>query len=339
MKIAIHQKDGGFGKYWIKYCQDNNIDFKIVDCYNNNIINDLKDCDALMWHHNHANPKDLLFAKELLYSIENSGKAVFPDTKTTWHFDDKLGQKYLLEAMDLPLVPTYVFYSKKEALAWVSDAIFPVVTKLRCGAGSNNVRLIENKYQARRLIKKAFGRGIRPYNTISGIKDSIRLYKMGKTSFKEVVKSILHIIYPFQLEKSKGKERGYVYFQKYIPDCKTDVRIKLVGDRIWAFTRNVRKNDFRASASADFSFDPNLISEKALNLSLEIARKLQAQSLAVDFLPFNGDFLLTEISYAFGFNPEEFEEGYWDGNLVWHPGKFNPFGWMVEDLIARIGIK
>lgn len=339
MKIAIHQKDGGFGKYWIKYCLKNNIDFKIVDCYNNNIINDLEDCDTLMWHHNHLNPKDLLFAKELLYSLENSGKAVFPDINTTWHFDDKLGQKYLLEAMNLPLVPTYVFFSKKEALVWISDATFPIVTKLRCGAGSNNVRLLKTRSKAKRYINKAFGKGIRPHNAIRELKDSILQYKMSKIAFKKVVKSVIHIIYPFQLEKSKDREMGYVYFQKFIPGCKSDIRIKVVGERIWALTRNVRKNDFRASGSGKLVFDQHLIPEKALKLSLEIVRKLKCQSIAIDLLPFNGDFLITEISYAFGLDPEELEAGYWDGNLVWHPGKINPFGWMVEDLIARINAK
>ena len=53
-----------------------------------------------------------------MFSVEASGKKVFPDFNTVWHFDDKVGQKYLLEALDLPLVPTWVFYDKTEALQW-----------------------------------------------------------------------------------------------------------------------------------------------------------------------------------------------------------------------------
>ena len=96
----------------------------------------MDDCDALMWHHFQTNPKAILFAKQLLFALEQSGKKVFPDFRTGWHFDDKLGQKYLLEAIDAPLVPSYVFYDKKEALEWVQKTDFPKVFKLRGGAGS-----------------------------------------------------------------------------------------------------------------------------------------------------------------------------------------------------------
>jgi hypothetical protein len=50
--------------------REKKIPYKIVNCYDSDIIKNLKDCDALMWHHNHANPRDFLFAKELLFSLE-----------------------------------------------------------------------------------------------------------------------------------------------------------------------------------------------------------------------------------------------------------------------------
>lgn len=335
MKIAIHQNDGGFGRHWIAYCIDHNIPYKTVNCYDSNIVNDLNDCDALMWHHNHANPKDLLFAKELLYSLETAGKLVYPDTKTTWFFDDKLGQKYLLEAINLPLVPTFVFFSKKEALGWISNAEWPLVFKLRSGAGSRNVKLIKNKRQAKRIIVKAFGKGLRQYDAYGGIRERFRGYRLGKSSFKEVIKSILHIIYPIQLEKSKGREKGYVYFQKFIPDCKYDIRVQLVGEKMWAMIRPVRENDFRASGSGKIDSDPQKIPVEARKLSLDVVRRLKLQSAAIDLLPSKGGFLITEISYAFGIGPEDMEVGYWDNNMIWHPGEMNPFGWMIEDLIVK----
>ncbi|MFY7651250.1 MAG: dethiobiotin synthase, partial [Chitinophagaceae bacterium] len=50
-----------------------------------NIIQQLQGCTALMWHFNHANPKSTLFAKQLLYSVEEMGLQVFPNYKTVWH--------------------------------------------------------------------------------------------------------------------------------------------------------------------------------------------------------------------------------------------------------------
>ena len=105
MKIGIHE-DTADGKWswsntWISYCEQNGIAYKIVDAYKHNIIDQLSDCDIFLWHFHQENYKDVLFAKKLMYSLEHSGKKVYPNFKSCWHFDDKLGQKYLFEAMGL----------------------------------------------------------------------------------------------------------------------------------------------------------------------------------------------------------------------------------------------
>jgi hypothetical protein len=123
-----------YDKNWIKYCQDNGIDYKLVDCYSNDIVKQITDCDALMWHHYQAGVKDIVFAKQLMYAVEHTGKVVFPDFRTAWHFDDKVGQKYLLESIGAELVPTYVFYDKEDAYKWIEQ----VTTFPKCsssGAG------------------------------------------------------------------------------------------------------------------------------------------------------------------------------------------------------------
>ena len=122
MKIAIHHRPGSFSDRWIEYCKREGIEYKIVDCFQSDIIEQLKVCDALMWHHHHGDYKDVLFAKGLLFSLEQAGIKVFPDFNTGWHFDDKVGQKYLLEAINAPLVPSYVFYDKQSARDWAIDS-------------------------------------------------------------------------------------------------------------------------------------------------------------------------------------------------------------------------
>jgi len=224
-------------------------------------------------------------------------------------------------------------------MEWISKADFPLVLKLRSGAGSRNVRLIKDQKTAKRLIRKSFGRGIRQYNAFGGLVESLRKYRMGKASLKTVIKSIAHFIYPIQLEKSEGRHKGYIYFQEFIPGCKYDIRIQSVGDKMWAMTRMVRKGDFRASGSGKLNYDPKMIPEEALRLSMEISKKLNLQSMAIDLLPFKNGFLIAEISYAFGVDPEELEVGYWDKNLHWHPGKINPFAWMVDDIVRRLNDK
>jgi hypothetical protein len=43
--------------------------------------------------------------------------------------------------------------------------------------------------------------------------------------------------------------------------------------------------------------------------------------------------LIVEMSYGFGVDSDEFDFGYWDPDLKWHKGKFNPYGWMVEEVL------
>lgn len=333
MKIGIHHSKGSYSSEWISYCKKNNIPYKVVNSYSSDIIKTLEDCDIFMWHHNQNNPKDILFAKQLLFALEQSGKIVYPDWKTGWHFDDKLGQKYLLEALNLPLVPSYVFYSITDALEWASNYQFPAVFKLRCGAGSYNVTFVKTKKEAIHLIKKAFAKGLRHVNPIMDINEKIRKISYHKAGFRDLIKSALHLIYPYQIEKVKGREQGYVYFQDFVKGCRFDIRVQLIGDKCYAMTRNVRKNDFRASGSGDIDYDGSKVPVEAIKLTFDVARKLKMQTLAIDLLPKGDSFLIAEISYAFAIDEGELDFGYWDDSLIWHPGPINPFAWMVEDLI------
>ena len=156
MKIAIHKDMGSFSDRWIPYCEAENISYKIVNCYHSDIISHLHDCDGLMWHWTLVDYKSALFTRQLLQSLEKKGLSIYPDINSSWHYDDKLGQKYLLESIDAPLVKSYVFYTKREALDWLEKATFPKVFKLRGGAGSVNVSLVKNKRRAKFLINRAF---------------------------------------------------------------------------------------------------------------------------------------------------------------------------------------
>lgn len=335
MKIAIHHRPGSFSDRWIAYCEKNDIDFKIVNAYDSDIVERVSDCDAFMWHHHHANAKDTLFAKQLIYSLETTGIKCFPDFRTTWHFDDKVGQKYLLEAVGAPLVPSYVFYSKKEALDWIDKTEFPKVFKLRGGAGSKNVMLAHDKKEARRLVKKAFGRGFLQSSISNLISEDIRKYREGKLSLKIVIKSIAaYFIKRDSFHKNHAPERGYAYFQEFIPNNSFDIRICVVGNHAFALKRMTRRGDFRASGSGNIIYDKSQIDERCVKLAFEVNEKLQMQSVAFDFVfDKENNPLIVEISYGYAVAAYDKCEGYWDNELNWFGGEgFDFCGWMVENI-------
>ncbi|NMC40779.1 MAG: hypothetical protein GYA43_06365 [Bacteroidales bacterium] len=333
MKIAIHNSQGSFSDRWIAYCEARRIQYKSVDCFKDSIIKDISDCDALMWHFHQNSPRAILIAKQLLFSLEQAGMRVFPDFNTVWHFDDKVGQKYLLEAIGAPFVPTRVFYEKEEALEWIEKTTFPKVFKLRNGAGSQNVRLVRSKNEAGKIIQKAFGRGFPPYDALGSLKERWRLFRLHKTNLRDIVEGIVRFVIPPPYARLRGREKGYVYFQEFIEGNDSDTRIIVIGNKAFAIKRMVRSGDFRASGSGNILYNKDLFDENIVKLSFDLAKRLKAQCVAFDYLYQNNNPLLTEISY--GFSPEGYDpcSGYWDSGLNWHEGKFNPYGWMVEMVI------
>jgi glutathione synthase/RimK-type ligase-like ATP-grasp enzyme len=334
MKIAIHKSEFGFHPRWKAYCEEKNIPFKVVNCYANDIIDQLKECQALMWHHSQGNPKDLLIAKQILFALEQTGFKVFPDFKTNWHFDDKLGQKYLLERAGAPLVPSYIFFEKQKALEWVSTVSFPKVFKLRGGAGSANVKLVNSSGQAKKFINKAFSSGWNNYDAMGSLRERLRKWRQGKTAFFDVIKGLVRFVYPPKFSKVLGKEYGYVYFQDFIPRNDSDTRIIVIDSKAFALKRYVRENDFRASGSGNFGYSKDLFDERCIRLSFELTKSLDLQVGAFDYVFDEANNpLLVEVSY--GYVKEVYYPcpGYWDENLTWHEGQFNHEGWMVESIL------
>lgn len=333
--VAVHSTNWGFTPDWISYLKDKAIPFKLVNCYSTNIIEDLNECDILLWHHHHSDAKDVVFAKQLLFALEQGGKKVFPNFNTGWHFDDKVGQKYLLETLQIPTAKSFIFFDKQAALEWAKKAEFPKVFKLRGGAGSSNVRLVENTKDAIRLIRKAFGIGFPSYDKWGDLQENWRKYRLGKSTLIEVAKSFRRIFYSTKYAKVVGPERGYILFQEFAKENAFDIRVITIGERAFAIKRLVRENDFRASGSGFLVYDPNEIDIRCVKLAFEAAKKLNAQVVAYDFVFKEGAPLIVEINYGYAHQSYFDCPGYWDSDLTWHDGKFNSAHWIVELIISQ----
>lgn len=335
MKIAIHPQKNSFSERWIKYCEERNIDYKIVNAFDSNIVEQLKDCEVFMWHHHHANFKDVIAAKKILFALEHAGIKVFPDFKTGWHFDDKVAQKYLLEAINAPLVPSYVFYDKQQALDWAKITSYPKVFKLKGGAGASNVKLVKNYSNAVTLINKAFGRGFAQFDRIGYFKERFNKFKNGKDNFIGVLKGFARIFIVPEFSKKQPTEKGYIYFQDFIKNNNFDTRVVVINGKFAAAEKRfVREGDFRASGSGMFSYED--INIDLIKVAFEVANKLNLQSVAFDFIfDENEKPLIIEISYGFGTTGINEVLGYWDSNLNWYSSKFNPQKLILNHLIKE----
>ncbi len=337
INIAIQHTVGSYSDRWIDYCKQNNYNYKLVDCYKSDIFKQLDGCTHFLWHFKHSRLKDMLFAKQLLYSISNMGIKVFPNYNTVWHFDDKIGQKYLLESIGAPLVNSYVFYDKISALEGVNKASYPFVFKLRGGAGSSNVKLIKSKAQALKVINVAFSKGFYSKPPAHRMKENWIKFKRNKSFsyIRETLGGLKNYLFQTHQQKLDNKiEKGYLYFQEFLPTNDFDIRIVVIGNRANASKRVVRENDFRASGSGLSLYSKDEIDERCVKIAFEISKKLNSQSVAFDFIfGKNNEPKIVEISYATPTKVHDPCEGYWDNNLKWYSGHFISEYWIIEDLL------
>ena len=338
MKIAIHKdlNPYSYSRYWMEYCIVNSIPYKMVNAFDSDIIEQLNDCDIFMWHHYQVDPKAYNVAKQILFSLEEAGKIVFPDFRTGWHFDDKLGQKYLFEALGIKAAKAYSFFDKKTAYDWVKKTSYPKVFKLRGGAGSYNVALIKSKNQACRYIRKAFGKGFNSYDSLLRVRHAIRDLFNGSMGIKHLLATMYLYVFPNKTTHLP-KQREYIYFQEFIPNDGFDYRVEVCGDKAIALVRYCRKGDFRASGGHNDHFDKDLIPKDVIKFAFEIVDKLKSQSSALDIVrnKETGELFLVENSYCYGIDADEFEHGYWDRDANWHNEAFNGIYWMIEYVINQ----
>ncbi|MGQ0556514.1 MAG: ATP-grasp domain-containing protein [Nitrospiraceae bacterium] len=278
-------------------------------------------------------------ARDVIMAVETMGVKVFPSTPTCWHFDNKIAQKYLLEAIGAPLVPTYVFYNLKEALSWIDRASFPKVFKLRRGAGSSNVKLAHSATEARALAERAFSSGFSPVSPYG--QDALKRYRVAKErgDLLSVVKRLPRVFATIQgNRKMMGRERGYIYFQDFIPGNDFDTRVTVIGDRAFAFTRNVRPGDFRASGSGDVVYDTDRINRRCVEIAFNVTRKVRSQSMAFDFVSGeNQQPFILEVSYGYSSQVVHSCPGYWDSRLNWCEGQVWPQDAILIDLLNDMG--
>lgn len=343
LRLAIVHRPSSFSDRWIEWCRSNGVEHSIIDGYASDVMERLRGHDALLWHFDHEDATDLLMARHVLAAARDAGLVTFPDLATSWHFDDKIAQKYLLEALGAPLVPSWVFYDRQKAIDWLRTAELPVVAKLRAGAGSANVRLLRGLPEAERYCKLMFGAGIRP---VSGyFTDSMtRLRSVGSRAqlmgkLKRLPGALNRRL---QLQRRAPRERGYVLFQQFVPGNLFDTRVAVVGQRAWAFIRHVRKNDFRASGSRSIDFDPARVDVECVRIAFATAFALGSQSMAFDFVTTpSGQPQLVEISY--GYNPDVVYEvpGQWRPDLSWEAGRRRAedeiMDGVLQECLARCG--
>jgi glutathione synthase/RimK-type ligase-like ATP-grasp enzyme len=340
--IGIVDKPGTFSTRWIQLLSSRGIPWAPVDVWRNDIIAQLRKCDALMWHVEHASPSEALAAMHILYACRTMGVKTFPSLETIWTFDNKLSQKYVLESAGDKLVPTYVFYDLSSAKAWIEHAAFPKVFKLKCGAGSRNVRLVRTRDEAHRIAKKAFNGGFVAYG--GNAADAVQKAMSGQTNLQACLAKAMRaprtLTKLWRLRREAAREKGYVYFQDFVPGNEHDTRVTVIGDKAFAFRRRVRPRDFRASGSGNIDYDQSAIDDQSVRIAFDVADRLATQSLCFDFvhLP-SGEPRIIEISYVYVPDCVFATGGYWTKELRFVREAKWPQDVILDDFLESLNVR
>jgi glutathione synthase/RimK-type ligase-like ATP-grasp enzyme len=328
----VRQPNGeiqSFSARWIELAEERGIDVERVDVFSEHVLEKIARCDGFMWRYG-FDPVSLNCAKRLLSAVEHSlSIPVFPDHRTAWHFEDKIAQAYLLEALDIPTAQTRVFWDKDAALRFCRETTYPFVAKLAVGIRGNNVVLVENEAEARAIIGRLFGRGVRALREpgfLSGpwLKQRSLLRRLwGKPVWR-------------------GVERDYLLAQEFLPDNPFDIRVTVIGERAHAFKRLNRPQDFRASGSGRIIWDPDEIPPDAIAFAFAMADRIGAQSVAFDILRAAGEPVTTEISYTYAAWAIRKCPGHWrraatgGRDILWVAGSLRAEDAIFEDFVARL---
>jgi len=338
--VGIHRHVEGFAEKWMEFLSARGVRVRWLDLLGLDPLKQVEGCDGVMWHWLHYPHELRLAALPILHVIETELKVpVFPDQRTCWHYDDKIAQACLLDALQIPTPKTWVFWRREDAAQWAAEAAYPVVAKLAMGAGSTNVKLLRNRREARSHIAAMFSRsGI----IGSGLhRDRTTPLAVAKDIAQRLIGGVGYMLlkkYPSLPRQYWMPQKGYVFFQEYLPDNTFDTRVTVIGGRAFGFRRMNRPGDFRASGSGVLDHDPALIDLRCIEQAFRSAERLNTQSVAFDFL-FAGPErkpAIVEISYCYADWAVQQCAGHWDSRMVWHEGRLWPEEAQAEDFLKRI---
>lgn len=344
MIIGIHPDQTGvesFSRKWTEFLHDRGVEVRELDLLSSDALVHAQQCDGIMWRATHS-PRLKQAALKILYVIEHyCGIPVYPNYHSFWHYDEKIAQYYLLQALQAPVPQTWLFWHRDEALAWAKTAPYPVVFKLSVGASSSNVIKVHSEAEATRLITQIFKRGIFPmtmneHSLAPIIPQSLVEVRAVLRRWLDSLNYFWNGNYP-QLHSVWWKpEHGYAYFQEFLPNNEFDTRITVVGDRAFGFRRMNRSNDFRASGSGNLLAEPNLIDKRCVEIAFQLSQQGKFQSMAYDFLFKEETPVINEISYTFASWAIHQCPGYWDSSLNWHNGQMWVEEAQIEDFLSEI---
>jgi len=318
LRVALvkDEDDLSFGliTYWPKFerfLRNSSITYSFFNIHSENWLAEASNYDLIVWRP-FSDPASMYEQLTKISFIEKSlNIRCHPSSSELWTYEDKVRVYFLLSFHKLPVIPTFISFDEQECLRRLNNLTFPLVSKANVGSSSYSVKKLNTRASAKRYIRRAFSSGV-------------------STGF------------PYY------RQKGYVYFQEYIKDARYDLRIILIGNKIFGYYRMRPAHDFRASG-AGLRKEGGRLPIDAVKLALKVKEVMPSTMLAVDFLKSPDDEMHQIIETSINTDirhPTQLvyngTAGYYtlDGEqLVFHPGEFWLQELILEEVISSMGEK
>lgn len=295
--------------------------------YDQNFWTTAKDYSHFIARPKGAEP-DLMLMEAILPELERMGISCLPSEATFKCTGDKLRIACFFAANDIPSPATDALFTIRDADDWLArNGKFPVVAKLRKGASSRNVALLEDGDQLRKVCESMFGG--RLYDGDLGA-------KFGRNA-KSLSVRVLQKNIRTRFDKRETPVRSdCLLLQEYLPDNSYDTRVTVIGQRAFAFCRLNRPGDFRASGSGLIDFDISAVRQDCLNLAFSISDRFKFQSMAYDFaFDCHNQPAVIEMNYTYVSEAVRACPGYFDRSLTFVPSTGrSPQVYQLQDFIG-----
>lgn len=346
LKIAIQPDEmihpngerQSFSDRWMELARAQDIESVPVDVFSQNVIDRISACDAFMWRYP-SSAQVRSYGKRLTYAVEAGlGIPVFPSMKSSWYYEDKPGQRYFFKAAGISSANTTIFWTQEQAERFCDGAAYPFVLKLAGGHQSLNVRLVRNRNEASFYIDELFNHGVVSLGYRPASRPRLLLRRLRAAA--ETLKG--HD--PQGPTMEADLQYGYFYAQEFLPDNEFEVSAIIIGNRAFAARRFNRPGDFRTGGSTGrMDWDPEAIHEDDIRLAHQVARKLQAQTVAVDILHRGAKPVVIELTVNYASWVVRNCPGHWllegepqSGRLTWVAGSMRAEDAIFNDFLGEI---
>jgi len=325
--IAIHRDadhPDGYAEGWADSLLARGVDVRRVNLTGQDALRQIQDCDGVMWHWGRT-PSDKKIYRILTVIELQLGIPVFPNHCSSWHRRNKLAQYYLYQAAGVPMPKTWVFWDQQRAREWALQTDYPNVFKLSEGGGGEQVILVSSSEEACHLINRMFGPEI--YASSERLVDLPRYWQQLRSLARRLDAAARYIA--LGEPPSSSPEKGYVYFQEFVPGNDYETGILVIGDR--AFGSRILNGTEGFRSRSGKSYDPSHIDIKCVELAFDISERLGFPMMAYDILLHHGEAVVLEMNFRNGK-----ARGYWKRNLEWVSEPISPQEAQVETFVNEI---